>query len=453
MFEKSKFVVLIKNWVKEYFCISLKFKDDKISSNTFHAHLYASNEEMYIQIIDNEVGSQIDRYFTMSKGALGLFEDNFEITETEISLFFDESRIYKVTSFQTDTQNTFFTIYVSKIALIFPNKHKEFINEGKAFLNKNGLKAVNTFYSFFANYNDKNEFSISRMQGMEDFYKTKQISFRPELEFTNNEKRGSEEFTVKKIPTINYQFVNLDFELTKKTLQIICNFLSFCFGIRIIFEKLTYRTEEEIFIYRDTSPNNKTFVSDFSTIFYHLEKNYNIQKILKTDWHVNYLAKEKQFNKSIDNYLHSREVGLTASFLLLFNIIEVFNTKQEIEKFEFKESKEENFNKAFEIFSKSLKNDKDSVLLKDKWNGLINRIEIKPLKSPLEETLRLNSINPLDFGHSFGKLKKTRDKLTHGSVSSIKEKELKSQIFCLRKITSRLILANLGLKSDLKKAI
>ena len=75
--------------MKEYFCINLKFKNDEISSKTFHAHLYASDEEMYIQIIDNEVGSQIDRYFTMSKGALGLFEDNFEIAETEGAYTFE----------------------------------------------------------------------------------------------------------------------------------------------------------------------------------------------------------------------------------------------------------------------------------------------------------------------------------------------------------------------------
>ncbi len=438
--------------MKEYYCINLKFKDDKISPETFHAHLYVSDEEMYFQIIDNEVGSQIDSDFQMSKGALGLFEDNFEIVETEVSLFFDKSRIYRTTSFQSDVQNTFFTIYVSKIALIFQNKHKEYINEGKAFLNKNGLKVVNSFYSFFTNLKDKNKFSISRMNGMTDFYNAKQISFRPELEFTNNEKRGSEEFTVKKLPTINYQFVNLDFEQVKRSLEIICNFLSFCFGIRIIFEKITYRTEEQIFIYRDTSPNNKTFVSDFSIVFYHLEKNYNIEKILKTDWYANYLTKEKQFEKAIDNYLHSREVDLSASFLLLFNIIEVFNIKQEIEKFEFKETKENNFNKAFELISKSLVKKEDTDLLKDKWIGLINKIEIKPLKSPLEQTLSLNNIKPSDFGHSFGTLKKTRDKLTHGSVSSIKEKDLKSQIFCLRKIALRLILANLGLKSDLKNA-
>lgn len=438
--------------MKEYYCINLKFKNTEISSEIFHSHLYVSDKEMYIQIIDNKPNSQIDRHFMMSKGSHGLFEDNFEITETEVALFLDKSKIYKTKSFQTDIQNTCFTIYVSKIAIVFPNKHKEFINEGKAFLNKNGLKVVNTFYSYFTNLEGKNTFSISRMNGMSEYYDAKPLTFRPELEFTNNETRGSEEFIIKKIPSINYKFDNADFEKAKRTIQIICNFLSFCFGIRIICEKITYRTEEQIFIYRDTSPNNKTFVSDFSVIFYHLEKNYNIQKILKTDWFSKYLKNEQKFNKAIDNYLHSREVDLNASFLLLFNIIEIFNIKQEIERFEFKKSKEENFNKAFQLISKTLENSKESKLLKDKWNGLINKIEIKPLKSPLEETLNLNNIKPTDFGFSFGKLKKTRDKLTHGSVSSIKEKDLKSQIYCLRKIAIRLILANLGLKNDLKNA-
>lgn len=258
--------------MKEYFCISLKFKDSKISSKTFHSHLYVSDKEMYFQIIDNDVDSKVDRYFMASKNSHGLFENNFEITETEIGIFLDKSKIYKTKSFQSDAKNTFFTIYVSKIALIYPNKHKEFVNEGKAFLNKNGLKFVNLFYSYFTNLKDKNEFSISRMNGMHEFYNAKEISFRPELEFTNNEKRGSEEFTVKKIPTINYKFTNLEFEHIKRALEIICDFLSFCFGIRIIFEKLTYRTEESIFVYRDTSPNNKTFVSDFLIVFQHLEK-------------------------------------------------------------------------------------------------------------------------------------------------------------------------------------
>lgn len=436
--------------MKEYFCIKLKFKNIEISSEIFHTHLYVSDEEMYFQIIDNNPDSKIDRKFMLSEDSHGLFENNFEIIESEIGLFLDKSKIYKTKSFETDQQNTYFTIYVNKIAIIFPNKHKESINEGKAFLNKNGLKVVNTFYSFFTNIKDKNTFSISRMNGMSEYYDAKPLVFRPELEFTNNETRGSEEFTVKKIPIINYKSENANFEKSKETIQIICSLLSFCFGIRIICEKLTYRTEEQIFIYRDTSPNNKIFVSDFAPAFYYLESNYNIQKILKTDWYLNYTKNVQKFNKAIDNYLHSREVDLSASFLLLFNIIEIFNIKQEIEKFDFKKSKEENFNKAFELISQTLENSEEIELLKDKWNGLINKIETKPLKSPLEETLNLNNINSNDYEYSFGELKKTRDKLTHGSVNSIKEEVLKSQIYCLREIAIKLILANLGLKNDLR---
>lgn len=436
--------------MKEYYCIELKFKDEKISTQTFHAHLFVSDKQMSFQIIENEVGSRIDNDFMVSKNCLGLFEDNFEIVKTEVSFLLDNSRIYKVQSFKNDGENKFFTVYVSKIALILPNKYKEFINEGKAFLNKNGLKIVNTFYSYFTNLKDKNEYSISRMSGMKDFYNANEISFRPELEFIDNETRGSEEFTVTKIPTINYKFNELDFKNVKNNIEIICNFLSLCYGIRIVFEKLIYRTEEEIYIFRDTSPNNKTFVSDFLPVFRNLEENYNIEKILKNNWFPNYISQEEKFNKAIDNYLHSREVDLNASFLLLFNIIEIFNVKQEIEKFEFKETKVDNFKKAFELISVSLENPKELDLLKDKWNGLINKIEIKPLKSPLEETLSLNNINSIDFGFSFSKLKKTRDKLTHGSVNSIKEKELKSQISCLRKITIQLMLSNLGFKNDLK---
>jgi hypothetical protein len=436
--------------MEDFYCLNLRFKDDKISSKTFHTHLYVSNDEMYFKIIDNDSNSIVDRLFSRSQNPFGLFEDNFEVTETDISMLFDSSRIYRMTSFQTDFENTFFIIYVSKIALIFPNKHRDSVSEGKAFLNKNGLSLVNSFYSFFTNLTDKNKFTISRMNGMQEFYKYKQILFKPELEFSNNEKRGSEEFTVKKIPTINYQFQDLKFEEVKRSLEIICNFISFCFGVRIFLEKMTYFTKDEVFIYRDNSPNNKTFVSDFSSVFFYLRHKSNLNELLKTDWCSNYLKQEKKIDKAIDNYLHSREVNLSASFLLLFNIIEIFNVQKKSEKFTFNDSKEKIFSEAFELLATSLQDNNDIALFKSKWNGVINKIEMKPLKSPLEETLIRNGISPENCEFQFVKLKNTRDKLTHGSVSSIKEEDLKLQVICLRKIASLLILANLGFMSDFK---
>lgn len=439
--------------MKDYHCLNLKFKDTRISEKVFHSHLFVSDKEMSFQIIDNDEKSNVDRYFSMSENALGLFEENFEVIDTEISILFDKSRIYKVVSFQNDDRNQFFTIYVSKICLIRENIHKEFVNEGAAFLNKNGLNVVNLFYSFFTNFEDKNSFSISRMDGMHDFYAIDKMEFRPELEYRYNEKRGSEEFTIKKIPTINFKFTNIQYEDIKNRIQIICNFLSFCFSVRVIFEKIVFRTEKEIYIFRDTEPNNKTYVSDLTSIFHFLETNYNIEKILKTEWFENYIKNEKQLNKAIDNFLHAREVSLGASFLLLFNIIEIFNVNKNQEKFKFSAGKDEMSNVLFSQLKKYLSDRNDEVEFQNKIKNVINKLEFKPLKSPLEETLKSNNIDSKKFGFTLNKLKKTRDSITHGSINSIKEEDLILQVYCLRKIAICLIISKLGLKDDFNKNV
>lgn len=439
--------------MKDYYCLHLKFKDKKISDKIFHSHLFVSDKEMYFQIIDNETNSRIDTYFSISENALGLFEENFEVIDTEISIMFDQSRIFKVSSFQNDGKNQYFTIYVSKICLIRKNTHNEFVNEGVAYLNNNGLSVTNLFYSFFTNLKNKNTFSISRMNGMHDFYKIDDIKFRPELEFKNNEKRGSKKLTIKKIPTLKFNFENIEFEEIKNRIQLICNFLSFCFSVRIIVEKIVFRTGEEIFIFRDTEPNNKTYISELTNNFRFLKENHNIDKILKTDWFSNYKINEKSITKAIDNFLHAREVSLGASFLLLFNIIEIFNINKNQEKFKFNISKDEMTKDIVYHFKQYLLDKSDEIEFEKKLEGVFNKIEYKPFTSPLEKTLKTNNIDPIKFGFTLNNLKRTRDSITHGSISSIKEEDLKLQIYCLRKIVICLILSKFGLKDDLHKNV
>jgi hypothetical protein len=389
----------------------------------------------------------------MSENALGLFEENFEVIDTEISIMFDQSRIFKVISFQNDDKNQYFTIYVSKICLIHKNLHNEFVNEGVAYLNNNGLSVTNLFYSFFTNFKNKNTFSISRMNGMHDFYKIENIKFRPELEFKNNEKRGSKKLTIQKIPTIKFNFEEIEFEEIKNRIQLICNFLSFCFSVRIIVEKIVFRTEDEIFIFRDTEPNNKTYISELTNNFRFLKENFTIDKILKTDWFSNYKTNETSLTKAIDNFLHAREVSLGASFLLLFNIIEIFNINKNQEKFNFNISKDEMTKEIVSHFKQYLTDKNDEIEFEKKLEGVFNKIEYKPFKSPLEETLKTNNIDPTKFGFTLNKLKRTRDSITHGSLNSIKEEDLKLQIYCIRKIAICLILSKFGLKDDLHKNV
>ena len=439
--------------MKDYYCLNIKFKDKKISEKTYHSHLFISDKEMYLQIIDNDEQSRIDNYYSISDNSLGLFDENFEIINTEVSIIFDNSRIYKIKSFCSDEKNKFFTIFLTNICIIKDNIHKEYINEGAAFLNKNGLSVVNLFYSFFSNFEDKNTFTISRMSGMHDYYEIENLSFRPELEFENNEQRGSEEFTIKKKPTINFRFQNIEYKDIKNRLEIICHFLSFLYGVRIVIDKLVYRTEKEIYFFRNTEPNNKTYVSDLFSISGFLKNNCRIEKILKTNWFENYLQKEKQITKAIDNLLHAREVNMGASFVLLFNIIEIFNINQNQEKFSFNIDREKISEKIFNALKSDLNETENIEEFKKKVDSITNKIEFKPFTSPLEETLILNNINPNSFGHKFSKLKKTRDKITHGSLSSISDDILQSQLFSLRKIAISLILSNLGFKNDLKQNI
>ncbi|RXM52983.1 MULTISPECIES: HEPN domain-containing protein [unclassified Chryseobacterium] len=437
--------------MKNYYCLDLKFKDERISDKEHHAHLFVSDKEIYIQIIENDITSRIDAYYSNSENPLGLFEENFHIIDSKVSLIFDKSRIYKVLSFQTNDQYRYFTIWLTTICIIKDNTYKENINSGIAFLNKNGLQVVNEFYSFFTNHRNKNIFSISRMDGMSNFYKIDNMSFRPELEYTSNEHRGSEEFTVKKKGTINFKFENIDYDEIKHHIEIICNLFSFFFNVRVKMEKLIFRTEKDIYIFRDTEPNNQTYVSDMETVSIFLKKNNRIENFLKKKWYIKYSQNEKKISKAIDNILHSREVDFSSAFLLLFNIIEIFNIKQDQEKFAFNTDKKSISDQVYKSLKNYLVNKKDQMEFEKKIRGTIDKLEFKPFKSPLEETLRLNNVDPTIFGYTFAKLKKTRDSITHGSLNSIKPDQLQLQVYCLRKIAICIVLSQLGFKNDLNK--
>ena len=288
---------------------------------------------------------------------------------------------------------------------------------------------------------------------MKDYYTFLDLKYRPELDFIGGDKRGSKKFTIIKKPTISFTYENSTYENSKEYIEIICKFLSFFYGIRIEYNKLIYRTTDSIYIYYNNEKKENKYISKLSLINRFLEKNYSIEKILKTKWHTKYLLKKAKFNKAIDNLLHSSEVESSAKYLLLFNIIEIFNNTQNIEKFELNDLKEKNINEAKDLIEKILKNSNDLDLFSEKWNGLINKVFIKPLKSPLEETLKSNNIFVEEFGFSFKELKTVRDKLTHGSTNSINEENLKSYISALRKICICLLLSQLGFEDEIKNGI
>lgn len=432
--------------MEDYYCIDIKFKNQEISTSEHHAHLYVSNDDIYIKIFNDEKNLNADRKFSDSDNALGYFEENFDLVKSKTKILFEKSRIWKVVT----SSDNFFTIHLTCITIIKKNQNKKQINNGKVFLNENGLKIVSDFYSFFTNLSDKNIFKISRMQGMEDFYNCENFKFRPEFDFRGNDTINSREFTVTKTPIINYFFENESFESVKEKIDIICKFLSFYYGIRVDYTNLHYRTDEDLYLHSNYDKLDHTYNSKISTIHRFLKTNSRIEKILTTNWFEKYIIEKVKIDKAIENYLHSREVDGSAKFLLLFSNIEIFYGKDEPVKVELNELKEENFAKALKLIIESLADINDSKVVENNWQRTINNLTTKPMGSPLENTLIQNGIYAENYGFKFNELKNVRNKLTHGSVSSIDDEKLKEYIYAMSKISISLILSKLGLKDDLK---
>lgn len=440
--------------MKRYYCLNLEFKNKEISKEIHHAHLYIEKDDtIYLKIFFEQSNSlNLDRKFMISKNSLGLFNDNFNIIETESNLLFDNSRIYQITSFKEQDGKLFLTIYINEVCLINELHETELKNIGVGYLNNNGFDIVSDFYSFFSNRPDNQDvYENSRMQGMEDFYKIDKMSFRPELEYNDNDKRNKKEFTIKKIPTIYFKHDNLNLNEIQKRLTIICSFISFCYGIRVYSKRFVFSTTKERYTLRNNEPKYKTYVSRTLTVFDYLNTFYNLDKVLKTDWYTHFSKDEERITKAINSYLHSREVNQGSAFLLLYHILELFKEKATNEKFEIKNKKDRNeiFDKAFDEVKKILVNKSDEEEFKKKWDSLTGSILFRPSKEVFQETFKANTIKVDKFkDFSFDKIRKTRNDLTHGSYSK-NEKELEEQVYYLRRIAGLLILSNLGFKEKL----
>lgn len=439
--------------MRNYYLLKIKFKDESISKEIHSAQLYIDNDIVYMRIFfEITVFPTLDIKYLENKKTLGLFENDFEIVESPIKILFDKSRIYRGSSYAEEDGQIFFTIYLSKICLITKIGGREPKKKGVAYLNNNALQIANYFHTSFSNHNNKDIFENARNRGMEDYYKIDKMSFRLELEYSSNEERKSEEFTVKKIPTIYFKHEGLSYREVRNRISIICNFISFCYGIRIFAEKLIFSTDIEKYTFRDNEPNYKTYLSWTLPVFQYLNKNCRFELILKSDWYSHYSLDNERITNAINSYLHSREVSKGSAFLLLFNVLELFKENSARHRFKMVDNKEkkEIFKTAFDEIKKVLKSESEEDEFKKKWDVLTANLSYRPFMNVFEETLENNNIDSKRFGSPLKDLKKTRDDLTHGSVK-INDKELQEQVYCMRRIAAVLILNNLGFQNDIKE--
>src|SRR5699024_4400302 len=155
----------------------------------------------------------------------------------------------KIQSVTEENGMYFFTIYIGKIWVKYNTQRKDLGQTGEVLLNDNSIKMVSNFYSFFTNLEDKDVFSTSRMTGMSDYYQCQDFSFRTELFYTNNERRGSSKFTVMKHPGLIFSCSKGDYKEIQRKVSIVCSFLSFCYGIRIYPKRIKFYEKEDLYIF------------------------------------------------------------------------------------------------------------------------------------------------------------------------------------------------------------
>lgn len=440
----------------DFYCLDVKIKNKDICDEKLHSHLYISNSSIEIKIYIDST-NDIDRKFMVWNSSNQLSDFVNEQIEAEISehetilqkIDISNSRIKSIKSKEYENDKEYFTIYLDKILVYKKLNFNENIGTAKVFLNEDGFDLVKNFYSFFTMNAREGNFGITRMNGMNSFYKIGEIKFRPEFEYNYSDSKNNKDFKIEKIPIIKFIFPEtIEDKKLIEQINIVCNINSFYQGNLIDYYRITAFKSNSILsitkIIKESSGLKVNSINFFLNI-------KGIDNFLKTNWSKNYLVNSKKIDKAIENYIHSRFVDINSRFLMLYNIIEILmaNKSNSNDKFELIVNdleKDKIYKRALTELKKTIAK-KDYIDFENKWNILQNKIAFKPMKSPLVEFLKENNIENKDLKIDIDKIKEIRDKITHGSVKSLKSSIIEDANYDLYRISIKLILNQLGLNT------
>lgn len=153
--------------------------------------------------------------------------------------------------------------------------------------------------------------------------------------------------------------------------------------------------------------------------------------------------KLKRLEIMVAKLWQAKFVDENTALLLKYSIIEIAKggTSEKEETFDIIGKGKEELSKNSLNLLRDYLIEKDFNLISNGWMNRFNKMIRKPMKSPLEDFLKSKKINLEEFPFPFKKIKKVRDDLTHGSISSIKDHELQRANAVLYRISIGLILS------------
>ncbi len=423
------------------------------ANSTFHAHLFSRENEIEIKIFYDPktyFGDKLSSWiFQINSKNFGAFTKVEGETQNEklqkIDLLNSKVLSFTLGSNQYEGELKFISVFIDSVKFYW-NPHNERINTAEFYLNEAGFDIVKRYYSVL--FKTDNQFDISRMNELNEFYSIEQAEFRPEFHFLPKDNRDSKEAIIVKEPKIQFKY-KTDIQETEaiKYAEIVRLLFSFYHHVHIDYIMAKIHLKEYSIYIKKIPIKEKNKAEHY---LWGLGYDFDFDHFMKSNWQQSALQNFKKLSKSIEMFIQSHYVDSNSRFLIRYNIIEVCMSgiKHTDEKFKTIISDVEikkKYNEALNILLQTINPTEHEEFIK-KWDLIPNKLSYKPMKSSLLTFLEKEGFNPLEFPITLDVLKKMRDSITHGSIEKINPNELERANIMLYRISGILILNLMGIK-------
>ena len=450
------------------YCFKIKFTEPIFKNNAgevinvFHAHLISDGDSDELRLFFDPNELYFEHNFSewlkkINWSNIGQHFEVLDINDSEVfNIDFSQSTVIGL-NFGTNQyigSEKYITIKIDWIRLVRqPNDKK--VGTAEFYLNHNGFGLVSDYYSVLsqsANYS----FSYSRMEKVSDGYQLGDFRYNPQFNFYSRDSRNENTSTIHKEPLFKLEFEGEKTEMDILNAYKLISLASSFFQKRTIdfITSKIYLNEHVIIIHKKAQgiPTKEDHLS-----IWPIYKVNNIDKFYKKIVAIPDENHLKMLELIVIKFIQSNLVDVRSSILLLFSILEI--CKSSLKK------NEKPIQFTFVKDGISLSKDRMSSLMEqarnlildyvedsekldfiNKWKSSIDKIVVKPMKSPFLEYLESIGFKPVDFAVEFSKIKDIRDSLTHGSTKKYGDYELMRCNQMLRRLSIGLILHQFKIK-------
>ena len=441
----------------EIYCVEIIIEEDsfKDSINRFHSHLEINNNEILLLIYNVPNNPRFKHVFhdflkkihyrNLGK-YISIIDKNSFIENRIQKIEITSSNCIGFTS-QMDSSNQDMIKLSLDEVFMYKSPSEEHIGKSAFYINDAGFDIISDNYTQLWSKNN-DSFTYKKMKDIAPFHEIGNIRFTPKFNFQiKDSKREKESIIIKKpyFELIHDENISeIEILNTIKLINLISTFYSknpIEFYNGYIFLK-----EYQIKIYKAIE---NRLTENKGTLFpvvriNNLDKLFSRIQIKKIDF--------SQLNKieiMIQKFWQTNLVDIRSSILLNFAILEIAkDSNNGTEQFEIKDTSHKNDVIAdFKEKILSLIDEKEKIIFEKKFEFIIPKLFIKPLKSPLEDYLTSIGLVVDDFYPKFKTIKNVRDSITHGSISTHSLDKLESVNAMLYRISICIILDYLKIEN------